>query len=168
MTGIRFKYRLDKRCRIITWSVLGGIALTAGLLWLFSPGTYLPAWFGSISVAVVALAVLSIPRSIRITDEAVEVSCLVEITHIPYQHVRSVKRVERAELRPLVPVFASPGLFGYFGYWFDGNEGELIKVYASSWQGLVMIEDIYEQRYLVSCDSPDELCRAIEARMTAA
>ncbi len=40
-----------------------------------------------------------------------------------------------------------------------------MKVYATSWQGLVMIEDIYEQRYLVNCDDPEALRRAIEGAL---
>ncbi len=162
MTGMKFKYRLDKRCRIITWSVSGGLILVIALLWLFSPGGYLPAWFSSITVAFMALSALSIPRNIRTTSDAVEIGCLVEITHIPYNHVKSVRRVERAELKPLIPIFASPGFFGYFGYWLDLRNRDFIKVYATSWQGLVVIEDIYEQRYLVSCNDPEALRREIE------
>ncbi|MDR2912826.1 MAG: PH domain-containing protein [Alistipes sp.] len=165
MTGIRFKYALDKRCRIVTWSVAGGVVLTAGLLWLFSPGEYLPVWFTSIALAVVVLALLSVPRSIRISDEAVEIVCLVEITHIPYRHIRSVRPIDRLELRPLVPVFASPGFFGYFGYWLDVQNWDFIKIYATSWQGLVVIEDIYEQRFVVSSSDAGRLCEEIASRI---
>lgn len=165
MTGVRFKYRLDRRCRIITWSTVGGILLAAGLLWWLSPGEYLPVWFASIAVALVALALLSVPRSIRVTSEAVEISCTVEITHIPYHHIRGVRRIERAQLRPLVPLFASPGSFGWFGYWLDVHNWDVVKIYATSWQGLVVIEDIYEQKYVVNADDPDKLCREISSRM---
>ncbi len=161
MTGIKFKYKLDRRGRLITWSVLGGIVVAGGLLWLFSQGEYLPVWFSSIALAVVALALLSVPRSIRITESAVEIRCTVEITHIPYRHIRGARRISRTEFRPLLPVFASPGFFGWFGYWLDVRSWDFIKVYVSSWHGLVVIEDIYEQRYLVSADDPDALCDEI-------
>ena len=162
MTGIKFKYSLDKTGRIVTWSVVWGTVLAGVLLWWLSPGRYLPVWFVSIAMALIALALLSVPRSIRITDDAVEISCLLEITHIPHNHIRSVRRIERAELKPFVPVFASPGFFGYFGYWLDVKGWDFIKVYASTWRNLVIIEDIYEQRYLVSCDDPEALRLAIE------
>ncbi len=161
MNTVKFKYRLDRRARIITWSTLGGIVLVAGALWLFAPGEYLSAWFVSVSSAVVLLCFLSIPRSIRVTDKAVEIRCTIEITHIPYNHLRSVQRVERSELRPFVPLFASPGFFGRFGYWLDVRSWDMVKVYISSWEGLVMIEDIYEQRYLVNVDDPDLLVEVI-------
>lgn len=163
MTGIRFKYRFDKTCRIVTWSVAGGIVLAGGLLWWLSPGKYLPVWFLFIALALVLLALLSVPRSIRLTTDAVEIRCVVEITHIPWRHIRGARRVERASLTPLVPVFASPGFFGWSGYWLDVRGWDLVKVYATSWQELVVIEDIYEQRYVVNCGEPDVLCEKITA-----
>ncbi len=165
MTGTKFKYRLDKRARLITWCVPGVIVLTIALLWIFSPGGYWPAWFTSVAVAVGALVALSIPRSIRVTKEAVEIRCLVEITHITYNHFRSVRRMERADLKPFIPTFASVGVGGYFGYWLDIKNWDLVKVYASSWQGLVLIEDIYEQKYLVSVDDPEKLIETINKHL---
>jgi hypothetical protein len=145
--------------------VVGAIVVGGGLLWWLSPGEYLPVWFSGIALSIVALALLSVPRSIRVTSDAVEIRCVVEITHIPYHHIRSVKQVSRASLRPLIPVFASPGFFGWFGYWLEARSWDFIKVYASSWQGLLMIEDHYEQRYVVSSDDPEALCRAIEKQI---
>ncbi len=165
MTGIRFKFRLDRMSRIVTWSVAGGVVTTGALLWWLSPGEYLPVWFASIALAVVAVALLSVPRSIRITSGAVEIRCLVEITHIPYNYIRSVRRITKGELSPLVPVFASPGFFGYFGYWLEVQSWDFVKVYATSWRDLVVIEDIYEQRYVVSSGDPDGLCEQISQRM---
>jgi hypothetical protein len=165
MDTVKFKYKLNRRSRTITWSVLGGVLLVAGLLWFFSPGEYLPVWFAGLAFAVGVLALLSVPRSVRVTDEAVEIGCFVEITHIPYRHIRSVRRVERGELGPLVPMFASAGFLGYFGYWLAPRSWDFIKVYVSSWSDLVMIEDIYEQKYLVGAGDPEELCDAIASQI---
>lgn len=165
--ALKFKYRADKRCHTITWSVAGGVLLAAGLLWWLSPGEYLPVWFSSIVLAVTALTLLSVPRSIRLNREALEIHCLVEITHIPWHHIRSARRTERVELGPLVPVFASVGVFGWFGYWLDARSWEFIKLYTTSQHGLVMIEDIYEQKYVVSASDPDALCRTISERINA-
>lgn len=156
-----FRYRLDKRSRTVTWVTLTGIILVFGALSWFTFGEYLPAWFISIAMAVIGLSILSIPRSIRVTEQAVEIRCVVEITHIPYDHVKCVRRIGRTELGRILPLFASPGFFGYFGWWLDARNWDIIKVYASSWHGLVMIEDIYEQRYLVSSDRADELVESI-------
>jgi hypothetical protein len=118
-------------------------------------------WFSGLSIALVLLAILSIPRNIRVTGDAVEIRCVIEITHLPYHHIRSARRITLGELTPLVPIFASPGFFGWFGYWLDFQSWDFIKVYVTSWHGLVVIEDHYEQRYVVSSDDPDALCEAI-------
>jgi hypothetical protein len=162
MNEIIFTYRLDKQSRKITWITLTAVMVVFGGLWLLSLGEYLPAWFFSIVLAVVALLILSIPRSLRTTEQALEIRCIVEITHLPYEHIESVRRIGRTELGRIIPLFASPGIFGYFGWWLDVRNWDIVKVYASSWHGLVMIEDIYEQRYIVSADDPDLLVKAIE------
>lgn len=163
MTDNRFRYRLDKRCRTITWITVAATALVFGVLTFFTFGAYLPAWFLSIAAAVIGLSILSIPRSIRITPQALEIRCVVEITHIPYEHIKSIGRIGRTELRRVYPIFASPGFFGYYGYWLDTRNWDIIKVYASSRHGLVIIEDIYEQRYIVSSERADELINAVRA-----
>jgi hypothetical protein len=157
-----FKYRLDKHSRRITWITLTAIVVVFGGLWAFALGEYLPAWFFSIVLAIVALMILSIPRNLCVTEQALEIRCVVEITHIPYTHIENVRRIARTELGRIFPLFASQGIFGYFGWWLDVRNWDIIKVYASSWHGLVMIEDIYEQRYIVSADDPDLLVEAIE------
>jgi hypothetical protein len=161
VAGESFRYRLDGRCRTITWATAGALVAAGVLIWWLSPGKYLPVWFLSIAVAVVSLVAMSIPRRIVVTADAVEIRCVLEITHLPWGHLAGVRRVERQELGRLVPTFASPGFGGYFGYWFDVAGWDFVKVYASGWRGLVLIEDIYEQRYVVSADDPDTLCRAI-------
>jgi hypothetical protein len=64
----------------------------------------------------------------------------------------------------MVPVFASPGFCGWFGYWLVPRSWDFVKVYVASWRGMVMIEDIYEQKYVVSADDPAALCEAIASR----
>jgi hypothetical protein len=162
MNDNEFKYRLDGRSRRITWITLTAIVVIFGGLWLLSLGEYLPAWFFSIIIAIAALLILSIPRSLRITEQSLEISCVVEITHIPYEHIKSVRRIGRTEMGRIFPLFASPGIFGYFGWWLDVRNWDIIKIYASSWNGLVLIEDIYEQRYIVNADDADSLVEAIE------
>lgn len=142
------------------------IAAVIAAMLLFSVGDYLPAWFLSIVLAVAALCILSIPRSIRITEKALEIRCVIEITHIPYNHIKELRKVEWQDLKPIVPIFASPGFFGYFGYWLDLSNWDIIKVYASARSGLVIIEDVYERKYLINAPDRDELCRAIEIRRT--
>ena len=65
----------------------------------------------------------------------------------------------------MIPLIGSYGFGGYYGYWFHLSDWEICKVYATERKQLVLIEDIYEDIYIVSCTDPDrliELC--MEAR----
>ena len=63
----KFRFRMDKRAKWLTALALS--ILAAGVGWLFyaSGGSYLPAWFTTVVVALMLLAALSIPRFIRIS-----------------------------------------------------------------------------------------------------
>lgn len=62
-------------------------------------------------------------------------------------------------------MLGSYGFWGYYGYYFSFREWTLYKVYAAERNNLVLIEDIYEDTYIVSCDDPDGLIAFVsEAR----
>lgn len=158
-----FRYTFGRR--ILWWSIVKLVAVVGAVvaLYLLYDGGYISAWFLSVTVAVVALCVLSIPRQIRIDDATIEIHCILEMTEIELIDVASVERVDRQQIKWLVPVFASYGLFGYYGYYFDLRALDWVHVYATEWSNLVMITDKYEQQFLVSCDDPERLISTIEA-----
>lgn len=162
----RYDYRLDKRSRRITTVYIVIFLIVAALLLyrFMDSGTYIPAWFLSIAFAVMALYVLSIPRFIRVTDAAFEIHCLVELTKLHLNDIKSVRRIDDSSMKHSIPLLASYGFCGYYGYYFNISEWEMIKVYASKWSDFVEIEDIYEQKYIVSCDDADGLIAQILER----
>lgn len=165
----RYNYKLDKRSRRIT-SALMAIVVLVGVSLLFrfmNTGTYIPAWFLSIVIAVLALFVLSIPRFIRITDTDLEIHCFVELTRLPVGNIKGVKRIDNSSMRRCIPILGSYGFCGYYGYFFNLSEWEMVKVYASKWSDFIEIEDIYEQKYIVNCDQPDEFVKDLLARISA-
>lgn len=164
--GRRFPCRFDRRSRRITVFVsVGIVAGLAAILYYAGSGGYVPAWGISLLAAILLLYVLSIPRYLQIGHDAVEFHCVVEMTRIRREDLRSVRRVKSSELPYLFVLLGSYGFFGYFGYYFDLKEWEAIKVYAGDRSSLVLIEDIYEQKYLVSCIDPDGFVAAVEAFM---
>ncbi len=127
--------------------------------WLFQlyEGGYLSAWFASFVVALVALMSLSVPRSLVVTDNTLEVRCLLDITEIELSEIASVRRVEPRQLRWFVPLMGVYGFFGYYGYYFDIRRMERVKFYASEWRNMVEIVDIYDDRLYISCRDADAL-----------
>ena len=87
-----YKYRFSRRTIYWTLIYLVVFGLLGGLLYHLYEGGYLSAWFTSFIVALIALMSLSIPRYIVVTDEKVEVRCLLDITEIKRGEIASVRR----------------------------------------------------------------------------
>lgn len=142
---------------MLTWVISGVVAATFLSLALLLGEGYLRAWIIAILLAVLLLYVLSIPRYIKVDGRALEIHCVVEMVRIPVEDIRSVRRLADAESRGYAPLLGSYGFFGYYGYYADLRQWDTVRVYAAEWDNLVEIEDIYEERYIVSCREADRL-----------
>ena len=144
-----YKYRFSRRAIYWTLVYLVVFVLLGWLLYHLYEGGYLSAWFTSFIVALIALMSLSIPRRIVVTDEKVEVRCLLDITEIRRDEIASVRRVDPRRMKWFFPVFGGCGFFGYYGHFLDLRRFERVKLYASEWKNFVEITDIYEDRLYV-------------------
>lgn len=152
-----YKYHIDRRTIYWTLIHLAVFALlTRGLYHLYEGG-YFSAWFTSFIVALIALMSLSIPRRIVVTDEMVEVRCLLDITEIRRDEIASVRRMEPKQMKWLIPIFGGCGFFGYYGHFFSLKHFDRVLIYASEWRNFVEITTIYEDRVYVSCTEADRL-----------
>ena len=145
-----YKYRFDHST--IYWTLIYIIVfvLLGGLLYHLYEGGYLSAWFTSFIVALVALMSLSIPRKIVVSDETVEVRCLLDITEIRRDEIASVRRVDPKRMKWFLPIFGGCGFFGYT----DTSStcgGWTATALRLRWRNFVEITDIYEDRLYVSC-----------------
>lgn len=156
-----YKYHFDRHT--IYWSIaylVVFILLGAGLYFLYEGG-YLSAWFTSFIVALIALMSLSIPRKIVVSEEKIEVRCLLDITEIRRDEIASVKRMDPKQMKHFFPIFGGCGFFGYYGHFLDLKRLDRVRLYASQWRNFVEIIDIYEDRLYVSCDEADELVKEL-------
>lgn len=156
MTSI-YKYRFDRRTLYWTLIYLVVFVLLGVWLYLLYEGGYLSAWFTSFVVALLALMALSIPRRIVVSDEKVEIRCLLDITEIARSEIASVRRVDARDMKWFLPLFGGCGFFGYYGHFIDLRHLERVRLYASEWRNFVEITDIYEERLYVSCSDADRL-----------
>lgn len=153
-----FTYRFDRRTLYFTAVYFVIFALLGWGLYRIYEGDYISAWFVSFVVALVALMALSIPRRIVVTEEAVEICCLLDITEIQRSEIVAVRRVEPRQMRRrMVPLFAGWGFFGYYGRFLDLRTLDRVQIYASEWRHFVEIVDVYEDHYFVSCREADRL-----------
>lgn len=156
-----YKYRFDRRTLYWTAGYVAVFVLMGVVLYLLYEGGYLSAWFTSFVVALLALMALSIPRRIVVTDERVEIRCLLDITEIERREIRSVRRVARRDMQWIVPLFGGCGFFGYYGIYFDLKHLERVRIYASEWRNFVELIDSDEDRLYVSCRDADSLVALI-------
>ena len=125
---------------------IGVFILLGWLLYHLYAGGFISAWFTSCVVALIALMALSIPRRIVVTEEKVEVRCLLDITEVRREEIASVRRVDNRRMKWFIPLFGGYGFFGYYGHYLDLRRFERVKLYASEWRNFVEITDIYEER----------------------
>lgn len=161
----KFKYKFDKRSKRITAAVSVMVLAAFVVIFFKHGGVYFPAWVFAFLLCIIALYILSIPRFIQIDDDALEIHCIVDLTRIHVEDIENIKTIERYELTPLIPLIGSYGFFGYYGYYLSLWNWNIYKMYASERKNLIMIEDIYEDTYIISCDEAENLIKmVIEAR----
>lgn len=162
-----YKYRIDRRT--LYWTALY-VVVYIGLGWglyLLYEGEYLSAWFISCIGALLILMALSIPRKLVLTDEKLEIRCLLDITELQRDEIAGARRVQPDEMKWLVPLFGGCGFFGYYGHFFDLRHFDRILIYASEWRNLVEVMTVYEDRIWVSCQQADELVDLLNAALPA-
>ncbi|GHV01763.1 hypothetical protein FACS1894159_10010 [Bacteroidia bacterium] len=159
----RYYYTSDRRSRLITSIVVTVTALLSLLAGYYSHGGYFMAWVLSLVAGVAGLYALSIPRYIEIGQEAIEIHCVLELTTIRYEDLVSIRKLQPSDMRYCFPLLGSYGFFGYYGYYYNLLYWDVVKVYAGCWNNFVELEDIYEQRYIVSCDDPDAMIADLKA-----
>lgn len=160
-----FKY--DKPDRFALYMGIGWIVIAAALIYLiwflWGDGGYVTASAIAILLAIGLLCALSIPRKIEVSDTALEIKCVVEITSIPLADLRTIRRVEKDEMKKVIPLLAGYGFFGYYGYFLDLRGWETVKVYCTQRSNYLELVDIYEKRYYINYAKADELLGSVAA-----
>lgn len=161
-----YKYTTNKKTKystLIYFILLLGVAIA---MFVTFDGGYFTAWFISIVIAIIALMTLSIPRSIILNEDGIDICCISDYTYIAYDEIASIKSVENREMKLIIPIFAGVGFFGYYGIFLDLKSMDFVKIYATKWTNFIEITDIYEDKYYISCDRQKELIEEIESKMS--
>lgn len=138
--GIRkFRMKRDKLSYVVT--ILWGIVAVAVIFFFLysSSGTYLPAWISILMGAIVTLIYLSMPRSVVVTRDNIEIHCVADLTVIPRSEIIRIEPLSLKYLRGCVPLYAVWGVFGYYGYFVKLKGFRVFRMYASERRNLVVI-----------------------------
>lgn len=155
MSPEKYKYRYDRRSHRITFLTVTIVAMLLVGAGFVLGGAYLPAWGLFFLLCIILLYILSIPLYVLLDESVVEVHCIVDMTRIHIEDIEKIRVFGKNEFKRLWPLVGSYGFWGYYGYYFDFTEWTMYKVYASDRKHLVLIEDIYEDLFIVSCDDPE-------------
>ncbi len=165
MNNSVYRYHMSRKTIYLSvFVLLIFILLGVGLYELYEGG-YLSAWFTSFVVALIALMSLSIPRKIILTDELVQIECLLDITELRCDEIASVRAVRTSEMKWMFPFFGAYGFFGYYGHYFDLKHFDRVRIYAAEWCNMVEITDIYEDRLYLSCRDRDRFISELRAKI---
>lgn len=158
-----FKYSLDKRSRRITLSILIVVLGILGVITysFWGEGTFITAWFLSFMIFIGLLYLLSMPRFIRVTNENIEIHCIVELKVIPLENIQFVRRIRNSNIRYILPMIGSYGFCGYYGRYYNIARREFIRLYASEWENFIQIEDFQGNKYVVSCSDTGSFVAAV-------
>ena len=154
--NIRFKYKSDALSKVITIIIIIALMVLFGVIILISLGSYFSAWLFAFIISFILIYTLSIPRYIDVSDDSVDIHCLLELTSINIEDITRVRTLKNRDMRGCIPIWGSFGFFGYYGYFLNLKNMELIKLYTRSWGNFVEILDLYGQKYIVSCANPQE------------
>ncbi len=158
MTNERVTYKFNLDRKTFYWSMIHIIIATAMgyALYELYIGGYFSAWFASFIGALFALMALSIPRKIEVTQSQVRILCILELTEINIDEIVVIRKINPRRMKWVIPIFGSNGFFGYYGYFVDLRRLEKFRMYATEWRNIVEIEDIYEDKYYLSCREGDK------------
>lgn len=161
MSPGKYKYRYDRLSHRITFIAVTIVALLLVGAGFVLGGAYLPAWGLFFLLCIILLYILSIPLYVLLDESVVEVHCIVDMTRIHIEDIEKIRVFGKNEFKRLWPLVGSYGFWGYYGYYFDFTEWTMYKVYASDRKHLVLIEDIYEDLFIVSCDDPETFIKHV-------
>ncbi|MFI3321272.1 MAG: PH domain-containing protein [Rikenellaceae bacterium] len=161
---IKFKYMRSRFCHFVTFSTLTIVAAVFFYFLMTSSGTYLSAWYFSIALAVFLLYLISFPTCIKLKDDILEIDGILELTPIPYKNIKRIYKIDRYRLRRTYPLLGSYGFGGYFGYYFDFAQMKIVYLHATNLSNLVVIEDIYRNKHVISCQESDIFIKEVRQR----
>lgn len=164
MNASRYKMKMDKRVKWITSITMVVLIGFFVYFYMTSGGSYLPGWFTLLIMALIALLGLSIPKFINITHNSLEIHCIMELTQIPKENIKSIEIIAKSEMDWCIPVpfLGIWGVFGYYGYYFDFKNFKLFRLFAKQWSNFVKIEDIYEEVTVIAMPDPERLIEQIK------
>lgn len=158
MSYDRLTIYLSVTFTVIILSILAYFFISSG-------GSYFPAWLTILCFSIALLSILSIPKYVIISPQAVEIHSVLELTHVKFSDIKRVKIIEKKDMKWCIPFFGIMGLCGYFGYYINLRRMQSFKLYARRWSNFIMIEDRFNNKLIFSIDNPEDFVEQIAKKI---
>lgn len=143
MENVSFKQRFDKRAKYVTFSVLLICIGIAVWLYLRSSASFISAWFILLSISMVLLFWIGMPRKTILTEYGLRISCTLRLITIDYVDQIAIEHISSRSF----PLFSTLGFMGYVGFYYFRGEKMFAYVITKNMNNLVCIR--YGNRKIV-------------------
>jgi len=159
MESVSFKQKFSKRAKYVTVSAF--VLCVAIFAWLFfrSTASFLSAWFLLLSVSLILLFWIGMPKKTILTDYGIRLSCTLKLV--------TIDNVDQISIEPVtagaIPVFATMGFLGYVGFYYFRRDKLFSMVMARSMSNLVLIRYDDNRKIVVGVTDVEQFLETAES-----
>lgn len=158
MENVIFKQKFGKKAKYVTYTLLFLCVAISVLLYFKSTASFLSAWFILLSVSLILLVWIGMPRSTIMTEYGIRLSCTLKLVTIDNIEQISIQRV-----RPVaIPILATMGFMGYTGYYYFKRDKFICQVMARNMDNLVLIRYASGKKIVVGVPDVDTFIETAE------
>ncbi len=160
MERLRFKYSITN---LLGMALYIAVAVGVGyLILLISLGDYIIAWYITMVSSMTILHILTIPRYILLSQNAIEIRCLLKVVTIDSSSIEKIEKVSPRELHFAIPLSLWFGFWGSVGLFFIPKKFKLARFYITESRYLLKIKTLSGRLYYISCRERDSIINTIE------
>lgn len=160
MERLKFKYSITNLFGMALYvAVVVGVGY---LISLISLGSYIIAWYITMVSSMTILHILTIPRYILLSHNAIEIRCLLKVVTIDSSSIEEIKKVSPRELHFAIPLSLWFGFWGSVGLFITLPKLKLARFYITESRYLLRIKTLSGRLYYISCRERDSIINAME------
>ncbi len=154
METIKFKASYDTLTKIISFGLLiifiiiGQYPARNIISGIYNYSDFIP--LGILSFIVIVTYIFS-PQKCILTNESLIIKMLLFSKKIKLSDISEIKILDNNEIKGSIRTFASGGLFGYYGYFYNSAIGKYI-MYATQRKNLILIKTKEAKKIIVTPD----------------
>ncbi len=166
MQAQRYRMRRDLLSRILTLLFATMAALVVAYFFLYSSGSYLPAWLTILGVTIALIALIQIPRAVVISTNYIEVMCVLKVVRIAKDEITEISQLPAKYSKWLlpIPILSVWGIPAYFGIYLDIKRFRVVRLYATERRNLVLIKRNGRSNTIISIDRPSHLIELFKTK----